>query len=200
MSYQPNIPQATDRPSVSQGDILTNFQELNTQIGTEHVALDAGADNGKHKYVTLQQNPSAPAPVGTEVYLSQEISGGTAYMRFLNSSAQNLFIPVRHEFFSLAITKNEFVDLVDMATVLSGSHSAGHIFLFDNNERYRTIFSPFVYIGGTLDVPGALSGGIGQLPSGTALKYFTTAGSVLRVKTDKSLVTTVTLIITESFA
>lgn len=59
-TYNPNIPQATDNLSNSQGDLLDNFGQLNTQFGVDHTAFNTGAANGDgfHKQVTL------PTPLG----------------------------------------------------------------------------------------------------------------------------------------
>lgn len=59
MSYIPGIPNANDLISSSQSQIQTNFTQLNTQFAIDHVAFDAGANNGKHKQITLE-NVAAP--------------------------------------------------------------------------------------------------------------------------------------------
>jgi len=55
MSYTPGIPLATDDPSVSQGQIKTNFEQLNTIFDIDHVAYDnaTAADRGEHNRITL---------------------------------------------------------------------------------------------------------------------------------------------------
>lgn len=71
MTYSPNIPQATDNPSNSQPLILENFQQLNTQFGTDtadgtggdHVLFNAVLNNGKHNRVTLLNQSGAVAGV-----------------------------------------------------------------------------------------------------------------------------------------
>jgi hypothetical protein len=55
MSYHPNIPQANDDPTVSQGQLLDNYGKMNTDFGVNHVPLTAGANNGFH---TLVQFPT----------------------------------------------------------------------------------------------------------------------------------------------
>lgn len=52
MTYNPNIPQATDDLSDSQGDLLTNFSTANTSFGINHYAFsDLTINNGKHNNV-----------------------------------------------------------------------------------------------------------------------------------------------------
>lgn len=101
MSYDPAVPGASQRPSMSQGAMLTNFSQLNTQVGTEHAALTANPRNGKHKYVSLVQSPAAPAPVGTDLVLSQEVSNTTPFLRVINSAGTSW--PVALRFTRLAI-------------------------------------------------------------------------------------------------
>jgi hypothetical protein len=66
MTFTPNIPQATDDPSVSQGQILSNFQVLNNVYGTigDHYPWTDtnGGEIGKHAKVTFPGLPTATAP------------------------------------------------------------------------------------------------------------------------------------------
>lgn len=53
MPYNPNIPQPTDILSDSQGDLLGNFQALDTSFGIDHYKFsDLTANNGFHNKVT----------------------------------------------------------------------------------------------------------------------------------------------------
>lgn len=64
--YTTNIPQATDNPSVSQGQLLQNFQTLNSTYGTsgDHYAWDDtnATEQAKHAKVTLPGLPTANPP------------------------------------------------------------------------------------------------------------------------------------------
>jgi len=95
MTYNPEIPKAKDVMADSQGDMLTNFTQLNTIYGTagDHVAFNAASGAGKHKKVTfLSQgsDPDADSPetrenelalfaledgTDTELYLRKESNG-----------------------------------------------------------------------------------------------------------------------------
>lgn len=78
MSYSPNIPQAKDDMSNSQGDLLTNFGQLNTQFGINHVAFDGGANAGKHNFCTFVEQASDPASEeGEHLLYSKDDSGDT---------------------------------------------------------------------------------------------------------------------------
>ncbi len=47
--WNPNIPQSTDKISISQGDILNDYVELNTYLPVNHVAF-GDPNEGKHKF------------------------------------------------------------------------------------------------------------------------------------------------------
>lgn len=64
MTYNPNVPMAPDLLSVSQSDLLVNFQQANTRFGYDHYEFDfaggaaapydvaVAADKGKHRQLT----------------------------------------------------------------------------------------------------------------------------------------------------
>lgn len=60
MTYNPNIPQATDNISVDQPKILTNFSQANTLFGLDHFSFNNAtvANRGLHQQVTF------PTPLG----------------------------------------------------------------------------------------------------------------------------------------
>lgn len=66
MTYNPNIPQAGDLISISQGDLLTNFQQIDIKYGTsgDHYAFSntSAAEQNRHAKVTLPALPTATAP------------------------------------------------------------------------------------------------------------------------------------------
>ena len=55
MSYVPTIPKDTDQPTLSQGQMLTNFGQLNTLFDIDHVTFDDAtvADRGEHNKITF---------------------------------------------------------------------------------------------------------------------------------------------------
>ena len=78
MVYDPDKPQPKDDLSVSQGDLLANFQGLNSQFSVNHVALDdTTTDAGKHKFVTFVQQSSVPESKGDEYIIFSQDEGGT---------------------------------------------------------------------------------------------------------------------------
>jgi len=66
MTFNPNIPQANDDPSVSQAQLLANFGVLNTDFAVNHNPLTATANPGFHTKVffanVLGADPGLSAP------------------------------------------------------------------------------------------------------------------------------------------
>src|ERR1019366_7957804 len=73
MPYNSNIPLATDEIPTSQGDLLGNFQTVQTAILVNHVGFNV-ANQGKHKFVTFPVQAAAPAPLANEIDLYSEQS------------------------------------------------------------------------------------------------------------------------------
>jgi len=79
MTYYPTIPQAGDIPAQSQSQFLSNFTEIDTDFGRDHVALtDAdAASRGFHNHTTLPVQVAAPATTATQValYCKNDVTG-----------------------------------------------------------------------------------------------------------------------------
>ncbi len=80
MTFNPNIPQSADIPSQSQGQILTNFQELNTVFDVDHVPFDdaTAVNRGKHDQSTYIELGADPATLSDEVAFYSKDSGGNS--------------------------------------------------------------------------------------------------------------------------
>lgn len=77
MTFDPNIPQPLDDLSVSQGDLLTNFGQLNTQFAVNHVPFnDSSSDKGKHKFVTYVEQADDPESKADEYLVYAKDDGG----------------------------------------------------------------------------------------------------------------------------
>lgn len=84
MTFSANIPQASDLISISQGQLLVNFQQLNAIFGSnataDHYQWDAVSNAGLHKQVTL---PSVRATdptlsgANTGMFYSKTVAGVT---------------------------------------------------------------------------------------------------------------------------
>jgi len=107
MVFNPDIPQPRDDLSVSQSDLLANFQGLNTQFSINHVAFDdTGGDSGKHKFVTFVQQAAVPETkadeylifsqdqAGTPELYARPESNGTAYQITKSGSIYTGLLPV----------------------------------------------------------------------------------------------------------
>lgn len=181
MVYLPNIPAANDKPAQSQPEIQTNFTELNTQFSSEHIAFDAGADNGQHKFITLKRSAGVP-PVGTNMILAQANTvAGNPYLQALNSTT--IFsIPLVYTKSVAIPAGGGTINLFDFFA-LNFVSQAGTLLVYDVNTINKTILSPFVYIKsplfGTLETPGTT----GQLISGSDLIRFNSVGSMLTLET-----------------
>lgn len=169
MTFNPNIPQSGDRPSQTQGQILTNFQQLNTVFDVNHVPFNdpTVANRGKHKVVTVQRQGAAPAITGSDAAFYTRSPGisPTAGPFFKNVAVEySMALAINAGNFSLSSssgTKN----VINMTQY---PPMAGTVIATDISSRDRTIFSPFYWNGTALSVPGVN----GQLPSGSFLVRF----------------------------
>ena len=84
MTFLANIPQAADRPSNSQGQLLANNQTLYTAFNRNHIDLDDGivANRGKHKSCVFVDGGDF-ATAANEMALYGKAVGGisTLFMR-----------------------------------------------------------------------------------------------------------------------
>ena len=67
-SYSPNVPQATDDPSLSQSQMLQNFQVLATDFAINHGPY-SGVNEGKHTVITMPVQSPAHTFLSTEIGL-----------------------------------------------------------------------------------------------------------------------------------
>ena len=93
MTFNSAVPAAADDPSVSQGQMLTNFAQTNTLFGVNHVNFDStlpagvGAGNeGKHYAVTIIDQAAAPATAADEIALHSLAVGGVSTLYFRKES------------------------------------------------------------------------------------------------------------------
>lgn len=86
MAYNADIPQANDNPSESQGQILGNFQALNTFLAVNHVSLNDG-DEGKHTFLQMPEQSSAPSTAADEVAVYAKEYNSVASLFFRQESS-----------------------------------------------------------------------------------------------------------------
>ena len=84
MAYNSNIPQPTDKLSVSQPQILANFGAINTWVGVNHVGFNL-SDAGKHNFVELVAQSGTPSSLAGEalIYNANFSQTSTAEIWFL---------------------------------------------------------------------------------------------------------------------
>lgn len=153
MTYQPNIPQPGDLLSDSQSDLLNNFITADAVMGINHYPFSDGTSKeGKHKFVELVNNVTAPSTVNNE---------GTLYARPFSPSADtDLWYKSDANTFEYQLTR--------VNTVKNG--------LFANNTNYPQTPSVADQFGGWTFLPGGifLQYGIGNVASkgtSTTFKY-----------------------------
>jgi hypothetical protein len=64
MTYNPSIPQASDKLVNSQVDLLTNFTQLNTVFNNDHYKFNNGAGQGQHRQINFPLIPAVPVVAG----------------------------------------------------------------------------------------------------------------------------------------
>ncbi len=71
MAYNSQIPQATDQMSVSQGQILPNFQEIAIAFNANHVNFNTGSVEGMHDFV---QFPTGAPSLTTKTPITGQVA------------------------------------------------------------------------------------------------------------------------------
>jgi len=91
-SYNPNIPAATDVISVSQGQLLLNFQALQAWIDVNHVDY-ASVNAGKHFFVEFPVQSPVPTTGASEVglYCQTSAFSGNPELVFSHQSAGGIY-------------------------------------------------------------------------------------------------------------
>lgn len=87
MAYNSAIPQATDRISQSQLDLLNNFIEINTLVGVNHVGFNV-ADQGKHNFIQIPTAVPSKTTAAAEValYSNNDATTGNPALFFQKQS------------------------------------------------------------------------------------------------------------------
>jgi hypothetical protein len=132
MSYFPSIPAANDDPSVSQGQIQTNFGTLNSAFNLNHVPLGTGTGQaGKHNFVEMPIQGSTPTTIAGEgsAYTLTETGSQLAYVADANTT-----------------------DVYQLTRTIHGSYA-----LFADNTNYQPLSAPKPSVnGGWTFLPGGL--------------------------------------------
>lgn len=88
MSFNPSIPQANDFISISQRQILQNFQEFSKQFEKDHIMISQEDINrGKHKKLGFAEQTGDPTTGANEVSLYTKDTSGQPEIYFAAESA-----------------------------------------------------------------------------------------------------------------
>jgi len=152
MTYLPNIPAATDKPSTSQGQIQGNFQAINTAFALNHVSLGTGAAAGKHNFVEMPNQLATPTTVSGE---------GTLYTLSVTSA------PFAAQSQLAYVSDNNPTEIYQLTRGIHSKFS-----LFSTNTKYDTI-AGIDFFGGWTFLPGnlLLQYGTVTCPSGTVVPF-----------------------------
>lgn len=82
-SFNANIPQATDNPAVSQGQILQNFSSTSGLVAVDHVGFNT-TNGGQHNQVTIPTNntPGAQTGLASTIYTGPGTAKNTTSQLF----------------------------------------------------------------------------------------------------------------------
>lgn len=86
MSYNPNIPNLGDFTSISQKQMLANFQSINSTYLIDHVALTAVDHVGKHNSLTLRPQSTDPTTEVDQCAIYNKLVSSVPQLFFRSSS------------------------------------------------------------------------------------------------------------------
>lgn len=93
MAYNANIPQPSDPLYISQGDLLNNFQAIQTLIDVNHVDFSQGANQGKHFFIEFPVQSTPPTTVANEVGLYCQNSSLTSQPELVYERQEGSTVP-----------------------------------------------------------------------------------------------------------
>jgi len=168
MSYNPNIPQATDDLSVSQGQLLGNFQQLDTIFGIEHYPYSNLTSNvGFHNQVTtpnyVANPPTGNPPVTTTAPIFYGFTIGNADLQFsrgINNAVPSPLTRVNSPATPVPLGPSNTGDIFDFTGLTNAAFS---MVAYDSTTLSSlrqgwgfwngTAFSPFIMSANALSPP-----------------------------------------------
>jgi hypothetical protein len=89
MTYNKDIPQSTDIQSASQGQLLINFQQLQSIFDANHYTWDFAtvATRGMHRFATFESQATAPASTATQNALYSKTVSAAPQLFFRRASS-----------------------------------------------------------------------------------------------------------------
>lgn len=142
MTYNPNIPQPDDNLSVSQGDLLNNFTDLNTKFSINHVSLtDTTSDTGKHKYVSFVEQASNPETVANEQILFTKDSSGKPELFARAESNGSAYQLTKGGYINVGLLPVVAVNFSQTGAIQGSALNVSSVTRVDSAGRYRVNFS-----------------------------------------------------------
>ncbi len=86
MSFSPNIPMVGDFLSISQKQMIANFQAINAALFTDHVGLTAVDNVGQHNALTLRPQGSDPTTGADQCALYNKLVSTVPQLFFRSNS------------------------------------------------------------------------------------------------------------------
>ena len=141
ITFNTNIPQPGDNPSVSQGQFLTNFNAIQSIWGVDHVNFNVGAGSvsGQHQLVTFNGKnvPGTQTDPNSALYTNNVTSGSfntasastVAEMYYKNNSA--IFPISMIKAFGCFDNNGNSLNAWNMVLHSPGGHPSAGMFSFD---------------------------------------------------------------------
>lgn len=87
MTFNASIPQAGDNPTISQGQLLTNFSVLNTDFSVNHQPFTSGNNPGLHTQIQFPADIADPSLTAPQSSLYIKTSGSTHELFYQNNNS-----------------------------------------------------------------------------------------------------------------
>jgi hypothetical protein len=155
LSYNPNIPQLTDKILQSQPQLKANFQTINTSFSDNHISPTNSTNTvGMHSVLTMRPQGGDPATGANQVALYNKLVSSIPEIFF---RPQNNATPIQLTFPSIGVATSPPYP----------------------SDQYTFMAGPFIVYGGL--ITNAANGQVKVLTPGTTLLYvgLTTANYVV---------------------
>jgi len=184
MTYNKNIPQATDDLSVSQGEVQANFLQLNTSFEIDHYTFDdVSGDTGKHRTITTVDQVTDPTTAAVEPRIyGKGTFTPSLVLQYSRGESDAVPTPLTSAHGDLVLPAATTTDLFDFTGITTG---LVEVYLWN-------VAGPGTQISGHIIISGGVLNTTGLASTATALT-FSVAGSVLNVRHQTGITTKWTL-------
>jgi len=124
MPFNPNIPNATDLISNSQGALLANNGFLDSSFGTDHYQFsDATSNNGKHKILQMPGQSTIPTSTVDPLFYSYlQPAGSIGTLQYVQgvspspAQVQSPITPIQSSATGITIPANSSIDVFNFGS------------------------------------------------------------------------------------